>query len=125
MTLVFTLVVPNPTRPVSMNERLHWAQKRKREGPWKDSATWLARSAKRQAGFKQIKGVPCVVRTIVGIPDRRRRDPHNYMPVTKLLVDVLVKEGYWPDDNPDWLTVMAPELHVSSDTIVEVWPRDP
>lgn len=42
----------------------------------------------------------------------RRRDPHNFVPCVKAIVDGLVDAGVWPDDTPEWVRVMEPELVV-------------
>lgn len=41
--------------------------------------------------------------TTLRFPDRRRRDPHNYYPTLKALVDGLVDYGLVPDDSHQYL----------------------
>lgn len=122
---MLTLVLPDCGRPLSMNERTHWAARKRRLAPYR--AAVLQELNKFTVGnflSPDVKGKPSVVRTVIGVKDKRKRDPHNYMWVTKTIVDALVEWGMWPDDDPEWLTVMAPELHVSTDTVVEIWERD-
>ena len=122
---MLTLVLPDCGRPLSMNERVHWAARKRRLAPYRLAV--LDELDKFKVGnflAPSVKNKPSVVRTIIGVRDSRKRDPHNYMWVTKTIVDALVEWGLWPDDDPEWLTVLAPELHVSSDTIVEIWERD-
>lgn len=40
----------------------------------------------------------------------RRRDPHNYFPTVKPVVDGLIDAGLWPDDTPEWVTTTEPTL---------------
>lgn len=97
-----------PAKPLSMNEtNLHWAVRRARTDPWKH----LAWATATNAGLAQaLNAMPCVVTVVIPVPDKRRRDPHNYAPVSKAVVDGLVKAGVWPDDNPRYVTVTEPKL---------------
>ena len=44
----------------------------------------------------------------IAFPDRRRRDPHNYMATVKPIVDGLVDAGVLPDDDAKHL--LGPDL---------------
>ena len=44
----------------------------------------------------------------IAFPDRRRRDPHNYMATVKTIVDGLVDAGVLPDDDAKHL--FGPDL---------------
>lgn len=122
---MLTLVLPDCGRPLSMNERVHWAVRKRRLAPYRVATLDALKQVKASRfSISDVKGKPCVVKTTLGVRDSRKRDPHNYMWVTKTIVDALVEGELWPDDDPEWLTVLAPELHVSTDTIVEIWERD-
>lgn len=98
-----------PTRPLSINEErgLHWTRRRARLTPWRDTTYWVAKQG-RLADL--IENRRCHVTVVVPVTDRRRRDPHNYLPVAKAVVDGLVLAGVWPDDTPDYVTVTEPVL---------------
>lgn len=107
-----------------MNERVHYMVRAKRLQPWKDEVARVARAARTSEPWSRNKGGPSMLQLYIGMPDRRRRDPSNYMWVQKTIVDQLVREGLWRDDTPEYLTEFVPRLEATSDTTVEVWPRD-
>ena len=45
--------------------------------------------------------------------DNRKRDPHNYVgSVVKAMIDQLVHDGLWPDDDPRYIRILEPKLVV-------------
>lgn len=112
-----------PSTPLSTNEahRLHWASRRRRTDPWRDAAIVLAR-AERLAD--KVKGWPADVQVVIPVRDRRRRDPSNYVgTVVKAVIDGLVTAKVWPDDSPEWVRVIEPELRVGGNPEVRIWTR--
>lgn len=100
---------PAPAKPLSLNEMngMHWADRRRRTEPWKALAIVMA----RQAGLPALIGAaPCTVTVTIPVRGMYRRDPHNYVPVVKAVVDGLVRAGVWPDDIPEYVTVNEPVL---------------
>jgi crossover junction endodeoxyribonuclease RusA len=100
---------PPPTKPLSLNEerRMHWAAKGRRLTPWKEAA-WAAAI---QSDLRRVLGgAPCRVTVEIPVPDNRRRDPANYYPVSKAIVDGLVAAKVWPDDTPEYVEVTEPVL---------------
>lgn len=98
---------PPPEPPLSMNQanKMHWAERRRRTDPWK----LLAWATAVNAHLDQvINGEPCVVTVHIPFRTRHRRDPHNFAPVCKAVVDGLVKAGVWPDDTEHYVTVTEP-----------------
>lgn len=134
MSRVVELVFPAPNNPLSINEanRMHWAAKRRRLEPWRDAAqyAWLAASK----DHKYVKNKPCLVEIHLPFGDKRRRDPHNYSStVQKVLIDALVRktetlngkrvviwDGCWEDDNPDWVRTVEPVLYQGSDCKIRI-----
>jgi len=57
------------------------------------------------------------------MPDRRRRDPSNYYPPVKAIIDGLVAVMVWPDDTPEWVEVAEPVLRVGGLVTVELHGR--
>jgi Holliday junction resolvase RusA-like endonuclease len=49
-----------------------------------------------------------------------RRDPSNYLPAVKALVDGLVDAELWPDDTPDYVSVAEPILKVGGQVEVRI-----
>lgn len=97
-----------PAKPLSMNETsLHWAARRARTDPWKLLAFTTAVNAHLA---EALKAMPCTVTVVIPFPTKHRRDPHNFAPVSKAVVDGLVRAKVWPDDTPDYVTVTEPRL---------------
>lgn len=99
----------NPAPPLSLNRErcMHWSDRRKLLDPWKATAWACALSSNLPAA---IDRTPCIVTLTIPFTTRHRRDPHNYVPVVKAVVDGLVKAGVWPDDTHEWVTVHEPTL---------------
>lgn len=97
---------PAPTRLLNMNERLHWTTERARAKAWRTTAR-----------INVPKSVPtdgalpaALVHVALPVLGARRRDPHNYFPTVKHIVDGLVDAGLWPDDTPEYVTTLEPTL---------------
>ena len=103
-----SLLFPQPGRLLNMNHRTHWRTR------WSVTKQW--RTAAYQAAL--LLGPPsarthpaAMVRLIIPVPDRRRRDPANLTPLTKAcVVDGLVDAGVWPDDTPEYVETLEPRL---------------
>ena len=64
---------------------------------------------------------PSTVEVFIPFTTNRRRDPHNYVgTVVKWIIDGLVYAGAWPDDTPEWVTVLEPVLVKYPDLLVKV-----
>jgi hypothetical protein len=92
---------------------------------WKTTAQLVWASRCNRLGTGRGLG-PSLIR--VGLPFRTRRirDPHNYCgTVVKAVVDGLVLAGAWPDDTPEYVEHISPELHVGGEQIVvvSIFPR--
>lgn len=104
--IVLDLGVP-PTPPLSLNRErsLHWAARRRQTDPWKTATFWLAKQARLPAA---VAGQRTAVTVVLPVRGHYRRDPANYYPTVKAVVDGLVAAGVWPDDTPDYVTVAEP-----------------
>lgn len=113
---------PAPTPPLSLNQTrgMHWAVLKKLTTPWRDLAFYTAKSHMRNQ-LKDVIGKPSDIQVWLPFPQERRRDPHNFMPCVKSVIDGLVRAGVWPDDTPEWLSVMEPKLFHGTDVLV--WIR--
>jgi crossover junction endodeoxyribonuclease RusA len=98
-----------PSLLLNMNDRLHWSVQRRTAAAW--------RAAARVAAIQQIEPPvqlgPSLIELDLPVADGRRRDPHNYAPTLKHVVDGLVDAGLWPDDTPNWVRTLEPSLHVT------------
>ncbi|AYD89689.1 hypothetical protein D5R93_05835 [Actinomyces lilanjuaniae] len=92
---------------LSLNDRRHWSQ-----------------AAPRRRAIRQVAAQTAVVGRAprlrrarlaveIAFPDRRRRDPHNFMATVKPIVDGLVDAGVLPDD--DAAHLLGPDLRRATD----------
>lgn len=108
------LSFPRPERLMSMNDRYHWHVRARLVKAWREGAAWATAAAK-------VGRLPrCEVIVTLPVRDKRRRDPHNYYPTVKAIVDGLVDAGVWGDDTPEWVVTTEPRLRVASDRLVTV-----
>lgn len=100
---------PSPAEPLSLNRerRMHWAARRRVTEPWKTVTFWVARQAHLA---RAVGGRPATITVVLPVRGHHRRDPANYYPTVKAVVDGLVLAGVWPDDTPDYVTVREPVL---------------
>lgn len=135
MRRVVELTFLAPTKPLSINEanRMHWAQKRRRLDPWKEATRYAWLQVARQ--HKYVRDLPCTVEIHIPFSDKRRRDPHNYSSTNqKSVIDALVRQtealpngkrvvvwdGCWEDDNPQWVKTLEPVLYQGTDCKVRI-----
>ncbi len=100
----------------------HWGHTHAQKVLWRDGMAILAKAH----GLPQrVHGRPCLVRFAFPVPDERRRDPANLVgTVVKWAVDGLVIGGVWPDDSPEFVSVLEPLLIPHGrQVILELWLR--
>lgn len=110
---------PGPT--LTLNKKLgHLAQARLVK-EWRTMAYWAA----CQLGAPSVRAhPPSTVQLVIPVRGSRRRDPSNWMPTCKAVIDGLVDAGVWPDDNEEWVTVVEPLLSMATATVtVLIRPR--
>jgi hypothetical protein len=101
---VFEFVAPD--RLMNMNERLHWTTQRRRARNWRNAA-------RRAMPWYIPEGSylpPSIVQIELPVLGNLRRDPSNWYPTVKHIVDGLVDAHLWPDDTPQWVTTVEPVL---------------
>lgn len=114
-----TLRFEAPSTPLSINKanRMHWAAKKRELDPWREQVAWAWLQERKN--WSSVKGEPCIVQVVLPFRTKQRRDPHNYTgTVVKALVDTLVKQGVWPDDTPEWVTVADPICEIGTEARV-------
>lgn len=104
---------PAPADCLTMNQRLHWAAKGRLTQEWRRETAWAAVAT--QPRPRDLP--PCVVTVHLPVKGNRRRDPHNWFPTVKPIVDGLVDAGLWPDDTPEWVRCMEPVLEVGGELV--------
>lgn len=91
--------------PLSANQRLHWAKQARIVRDVREASAAVAAAAGLPRGLERVE-----VWLEVTPRDRRRRDPSNYMPTQKAMIDGLVDYGLVPDDCPPYVFERVPVL---------------
>ena len=99
------LKVPYSGPPPSVNEKLHWATLKARLDPWRVATAMAARDYRGPRPF-----APSLLRMTWPSANRIRKDPHNFVMVVKACIDVLISEGFWPDDTAEFITLIDPRI---------------
>jgi crossover junction endodeoxyribonuclease RusA len=104
-----TISFERPAELMSMNDRRHWSKQRRQARAWRAAACYAALD---QLPVLHRLQPASTVQVIIPVHGNHRRDPHNYFPVVKHVIDGLVDAGLWPDDTPEWVTTTEPVLTV-------------
>lgn len=92
------------TPPLSANGREHWRVKA-------DTTAALRFEAKVRVRAANLPKCTRIQFRLVYQPaDRRRRDPSNFMPTQKPLLDGVVDSGIIPDDCPPYVDELMPKI---------------
>jgi crossover junction endodeoxyribonuclease RusA len=105
---------------LNANQRLHWAKRRELTKQWREFGRVFARSNRLPATTELVQ-----VTAWCRWPRRVRRDPGNWYPTAKAVLDGLTDAGVWPDD--DSTHVVGPDMrewpHRGPDAlIIEITP---
>lgn len=96
--------LPYTTPPLSANGREHHMARARKVRQIRGDVRYLTNHHK-------VPALDHITVTLHYRPrTRRRRDPGNLYPVSKAAIDGLVDAGVVPDDNPRYLTEMAPVI---------------
>jgi hypothetical protein len=104
---------------LTMNGREHWREKANRVKRWRDITWWVASAAKLPNG--NVVRARIDIELIFSAP--ARRDPPNWAPTGKAIVDTLTAGtkrhpgyGFLPDDSPRFLHCQeCPHITISPD----------
>lgn len=107
--MITQLTFDAPAPLLNLNDRMSWRPRGVFVEAWRRAA-WAAAV---QIGQPAVRRRPASWVTVsLPVADRRRRDPHNFAPTMKAIIDGLVDAGVWPDDTPEYVTTTEPVLDV-------------
>jgi len=104
-----------------MNQRKHWAWVSKTKRAWREAAYYSALQWRSTPSKRRLEGTH-LVSFRFPMATNRRRDPHNYYPTIKPIIDGLTDAGLWPDDTAEYVATVEP-IFVSKDQPVSVLIR--
>lgn len=90
---------------LTANQRIHHMAKARTSRQWRDTAAWRA--------FQDLRGVRVERARVVcelRFDKTRRRDPGNWAPTAKAVLDGLVDAGVFPDDDETHVT--GPDMRI-------------
>lgn len=100
----WTLTIPAPAPWLNANQRTDLRRQTPDRRAWRDAAhTWAMKDRLPKLRHARIVAE-------LHFRDNRRRDPHNYYPTIKAVVDGLVDYGLLPDDSSQYL--IGPDLRM-------------
>lgn len=106
MTATLVVKIPIVSPLLSLNQRLHWAQRSAATRAIRDEVIWQV----RHLGVGALEK-PTVTLHLVP-KDKRRRDVDNLVPTSKAAVDGLVAAGVLADDSPAFVDHRMPVIEV-------------
>ena len=116
----WTLVIPAPARWLNLNNRRDRRTETPDRSTWRDTAGWRAKQAK----LPHLQHAH-ITATLRFRENRVRRDPHNYTPTLKAVIDGLVDVGLLPDDDATHL--IGPDIRLGEpgkpavELLIEAW----
>lgn len=112
-----------PAKYMGMNDRYHWAAKAKLNEQWRDAAYWAIVETMSTSATARRRP-PATVTINLPFGSNRDRDPHNYAPTMKAIIDGMVLAGCWNDDTPTWIKTLEPVLTVDPARCNKSLPTD-
>lgn len=98
MTLrTMTLTVPLPAKPLNLNDRRYRYEHAALVRTWREAAGWWAKQH-RLSTRSAIEPVEVWFEFGTTQP-KRRRDPHNWYPTIKAVLDGFTDAAVWADDD--------------------------
>jgi hypothetical protein len=106
---------------ITANDRLSWQAMSRQVKNWREISAWRAHREWGRITFGRAH-VICELR----FSSRRRRDPANWAPTAKAVIDGLVDAGIFLDDNSEH--VIGPDMRLgptqsNEELIVHVYPQ--
>lgn len=103
-------------KPLSLNDRMHWRVRAEAVKQVRDDVHILCRAAK----VPKCEKISVHLMWFPG-PLIRRRDPLNLVATLKAVEDGVVQAGVVPDDTPQYVKSVMPEIGEKAVPIGELW----
>lgn len=112
-----------PARLLNMNDRAHRLEAAKVVKAWRECVYFYACQAEPGPSKRRMEG-RSRVRIALPVKGERRRDPHNYAPTQKALIDGLCDANVFVDDNAEWVTTPEVVLYQGTQVVVVIEPAE-
>jgi crossover junction endodeoxyribonuclease RusA len=115
VTDVRVVIAFEPPGPLlNLNDRDGIASHARLVAEWRTMAYFYACAALPVGPAKRRRNGRQRVASFLPVVGERRRDPHNFVPTVKAVVDGFTDAGLWPDDSEAFVTVGEPRLMVGA-----------
>lgn len=111
MANTITLEFLQPADQINLNDRHHRIAEAKLKAAWREAAYYAACAWRAGPSTRRLAG-RAIVRVTLPVHTRSRRDPHNWIPTVKAIVDGLTDANLWPDDSEEYVEVRDPAFLV-------------
>lgn len=100
------ITVQAPDKALNMNDRMNHWEKARRTATWRDAAFWWAKQHRLMCRGAQG---PVEVWFEFGASNpKKRRDPHNWYPTIKAILDGFTTAAVWADDDSEHVKTYEP-----------------
>lgn len=106
MNVLYEVIFIQPGDQINLNDRLHWRKKAELTALWRKAAWAAGLKALAASGLPPAERL--TVATRLPVKTNHKRDPHNWFPTVKAIVDGLTDAKFWPDDNSDHVSTLEP-----------------
>jgi Holliday junction resolvase RusA-like endonuclease len=126
--VTFPVYPTEPAWSTNQDRKMNHFERHKYVTAWKNSARmgWKTLPIDERTELMSEGTLPpAIVQVVVPFFQKRRRDPHNYCgTVLKAIVDGLVEEGLWPDDNPEWIGHRESQITIGNQGLIHLYLVD-
>lgn len=118
---VLVIAFEPPADYLNANGRLHHMKRSTIVAEWVRAAYYY--TCRERPGGPDARRLPdgrYRVSVTLPVAGNRRRDPSNWHPTVKAIVDGMTRANVWPDDSSDFVTVAEPILSTTGERKVVV-----
>lgn len=108
---VFGIVFPEPAGQINMNDRGHYLTRARLVKIWRHAALYATVDAINRGHLTRAMPLSFVQLSLPTAQPKRRRDPSNWAPTTKAVVDGMTDAGLWIDDDSTHVITLEPHFH--------------
>lgn len=115
--LVLSFEPPGPY--LNANDRAHHMARSRDVATWAEAAYYY--TCRELPGGPEARRLPpgrYRVEAILPVKGARRRDPSNWHPTIKAIIDGMTRANVWPDDSAEYVTVAEPVLSTATTEVV-------
>ncbi len=119
MAVIYQIVFPPPADLLNMNRRgSHWSDNHRAKVEWRNTAQIVSRDMVNRKLIPEHLPFSMIQFAFPVKSLKIRRDPHNFYPTVKAIIDGLVLAKVFQDDSSRHLATTEPTFHVDPPTVI-------